>query len=92
MEDISRNTAGPFGDVIRPIDPDKGITITDYLNALDLNVKTPLQRAFLELSELISEMPMEHMGAADDYLSIQRTAFLLWEQIDRKVMEESTKK
>jgi hypothetical protein len=79
---------GPFNIAIRATDPLKGITTADYLNALDCNVKGPLQRAFFELCDLLNELPKEAMETADDYLGIQRTAFMLWEQIDEKVMED----
>ena len=82
----------PFNVVIRVSDADTGISATDYLNALDLHVKGPLHRASFELSELICNLPKEEMKIADDYLSIQRAAFIVWEQIDKEVLEDFGKK
>ena len=81
-------TGSPFGVLIRPIDPAKGITARDYLDALDLHVKEPLRVAYLELCSSINELPKVEMERADSYLSIQRAAFMLWEQMDKKVLED----
>ena len=75
-----------YSEMIRPLDPEKGITVMDYLNALDCNVKESLRTAYEELGELINELPKDEMEKADSFLSIQRGAFMLWEQIDKKVM------
>ena len=81
----------PFSVLIRPIDPAKGITARDYLDELDLHVKEPLQVAYVEICELISELPKVEMERADGFLSIQRAAFMLWEQMDKKVLEDYQK-
>ena len=81
-------TGSPFGVLIHQLDTDKGITTADYCNALDLHVKEPLQVAYLELCELINELPKVEMERADSFLSIQRAAFMLWEQMDKKVLED----
>ena len=78
----------PFSILIRPLDTDKGITARDYLDALDLHVKEPLRVAYLELCESINELPKVEMKRADSYLSIQRAAFMLWEQMDKKILED----
>jgi len=78
----------PFSVLIRPLDTDKGITARDYFDALDCQVKVPLQTAYLELCELVNELPKDDMERADNFLQIQRSAFLLWEQMDKKVLED----
>lgn len=76
-----------FSEMIRASDPAKGITAMDYLNALDFNVKEPLRVAYMELCESISELPEAEMERADSFLAIQKSALMLWEQIDKKVLE-----
>lgn len=78
----------PFSVLIRTLHPDKGITARDYFDALDCHIKGPLQVAYLELSELISGLPKDEMERADNFLQIQRAAFMLWEQIDKKVLDD----
>ncbi len=78
----------PFSVLIRQIDTGKGITARDYFDALDCQVKVPLQTAYLELCELINDLPKAEMERADNFLQIQRSAFMLWEQMDKKVMED----
>jgi hypothetical protein len=78
----------PFSALIRTLDPDKGLTAWDYLEALDCHVKGLLQLAYLELCELIYELPRSEMKRADSFLQIQQCAFMLWEQMDKKVMED----
>ena len=77
-----------FSVLISTPDTDKGITASDYLDVLDCQIKVPLQVAYLELCELISELPKDSMERADNFLLIQKSAFILWEQIDKKVMED----
>jgi hypothetical protein len=81
-------TGAPFSVLIRPLDIGKGITARDYFDALDCQVKVPLQVAYLELCELINELPKDDMDRADNFLQIQRSAFMLWEQMDKKVLED----
>ena len=78
----------PFSVLIRTLDTDKGITARDYFDALDCQIKVPLQTAYLEICELISGLPKDDMERADNFLQIQRSAFILWEQIDKKVLDD----
>ena len=77
----------PFSVLIHVLDPEKGITTRDYFDALDCQVKTPLHVAYIELAEAIADLPDGERERADNFLQIQRAAFMLWEQIDKKVME-----
>jgi len=77
-----------FSEMIRASDPAKGITAMDYLNVLDLNVKEHLRAAYVELCESISELPTAEMERADSFLAIQKGALMLWEQLDKKVLED----
>jgi hypothetical protein len=77
-----------FSDPLRVSDPAKGLTAWDYFNALDSHVKDPLRVVYLELCELISELPQADMERADRFLTIQRSALMLWEQIDKQVLED----
>jgi hypothetical protein len=92
MEEKGNNEEGraPFGVLIRPLDPEKGITARDYFDDLDCHVKGPLHLAYFELSELISVSGLSKadMERADAFLSVQRAAFMLWEQMDKKVVED----
>jgi hypothetical protein len=81
-------TGLPFSILIHTLNPDKGITARDYFDALDCQVKVPLQTAYLELCELINGLPENDMERADSFLQIQRSAFILWEQMDKKMMME----
>jgi len=81
-----------FSEMIRPIDPAKGITTRDYLDALDFNVKEPIKFAFWELCEAINGLPENEMRKADGLLSIQRAALMLWEQIDEKILKDCKEK
>ena len=78
----------PFGVLVRTLETDKGITARDYFDALDCQIKVPLQVAYSELCELISGLPKDDMERADNFLQIQRSAFMLWEQMDKKVLED----
>ena len=87
--EMDEEIAMPFSVLIRPLESAEGITTQDYLNALDMEVKTPLQVAYYELCELINELPKGDMERAGNFLQIQRSAFMLWEQIDKKMLEDS---
>jgi hypothetical protein len=87
-ETTSRSVDRLFSDPLRVSDPAKGLTAWDYFNALDCNIKDPLRVAYFELCELISGLPKDDMERADRYLTIQRTALMLWEQIDKAVLED----
>lgn len=79
----------PFSVLIKKSGTNKGITARDYFEALDCQVKVPLQTAYLELCELINELPKNDMERADNFLQIQRSAFILWEQMDKKILEDA---
>ena len=88
-QEEEKGGGGLFSELISTLDTDKeGITASDYLNVLDCQIKVPLQVAYFELCELISELPKDTMERADNFLLIQKSAFMLWEQVDKKVLED----
>lgn len=90
-ENQKEETGTPFSALIRPLNAGERITARDYFDALDCQVKVPLQAAYFELCELINELPKAYMEKADNFLQIQRSAFMLWEQMDKKILEDHKK-
>ena len=89
MEQRNKAEAKDMLDVFRfPIharDPEKGIMIDEYRDALELQVKVPLCVVYNELCELISSLPQDEMDQADAYILIFKNAMTLWELIDERV-------
>ncbi len=88
IQEEDRSIQRFFSDPLRPLHPEKGITARDYFDALDCHVKVPMQVAYLELCEMINGLPESEMERASNFLQIQKTAFFLWEQIDKRIMED----
>lgn len=87
-ETADMSTQRFFSDPLRPLHPEQGITARDYLDALECHVKVPMQTAYLELCDLINGLPNDEIERAGNFLQIQLSAFMQWEQIDKKVMED----
>jgi hypothetical protein len=60
----SRGIFDLFSYPIQALDPEEGITIEDYMDALDSQVRAPLRIVYLELCELINSLPENDMYRA----------------------------
>ena len=87
--------AHPYGETsmfdtpLDPINPEKGIQMIDYHGSLNSCVKPTLRIVYDQLMENLSGLDGEIADPAmiDDLLSTFRTALVMWEQIDQKVMD-----
>lgn len=75
---------------IKPLDQGKGIQVNDYMGALDFCVKPTLRIVYDQLMENISGLEGDGVDwkMTDDLLSTFHSALVMWEQIDKKVMED----